>query len=487
MFGKAVSGVMLTLLLIVMLTFAFNIQPAKAEPTTIIVPDDYPTIQEAINHAYNGDTIYVKAGTYYENVVINKALKVVGDDHKSIIYGTFFIETDDVLLRGFKINGGLHGVILKDVKSSSIFDNIIYNNTVGILSYHSINILQDFHANIDISKNLLYNNDYGILISYDINLATENYKCAGYVIRGNCFRKNFHSLYFNYSINLLTLSDGDFVTFGGNVIVANNFENNSYVIEEYIENINLLTTSGRISLELGRNEIFNNNFVFNEYLRSASIRHIGTWNTDVFPPQDGIKTAFEFWDHGYPYGGNYWHNYHHVDENKGFSQDLKGSDGILDKPYQINLLNKDNYPLAGRVYCFYANMPDGLGDFFYVVSNSTIEDFEYFDSNHTIVMHVSNMTADQKAGFCRLTIPHELMLPPYVVKVNGTEVEYETIYENYTEGISIIYFAYEHSMLEIAVIPEFPLTTLLLTFLMFLTILIIFTKKTQDQKSLTST
>lgn len=56
MFRKTVSEIILTPLLIGMLTLVFNVQPAKSEPTTIIVPDDYPTIQEAINNANEGDT-----------------------------------------------------------------------------------------------------------------------------------------------------------------------------------------------------------------------------------------------------------------------------------------------------------------------------------------------------------------------------------------------------------------------------------------------
>lgn len=45
----------------------------------IRVPDDYPTIQEAINAASDGDTVLVAAGTYYENVVINKTIVLIGE------------------------------------------------------------------------------------------------------------------------------------------------------------------------------------------------------------------------------------------------------------------------------------------------------------------------------------------------------------------------------------------------------------------------
>ena len=35
-------------------------------------PGNYSTIQEAINDANNGDTVFVYNGTYYEHVTINK-------------------------------------------------------------------------------------------------------------------------------------------------------------------------------------------------------------------------------------------------------------------------------------------------------------------------------------------------------------------------------------------------------------------------------
>jgi len=46
---------------------------------TIVVPRDYPTIQQAINHAKDGDTIKVLAGVYRENIIVNKSISIIGD------------------------------------------------------------------------------------------------------------------------------------------------------------------------------------------------------------------------------------------------------------------------------------------------------------------------------------------------------------------------------------------------------------------------
>jgi hypothetical protein len=83
-------------------------------------------------------------------------------------------------------------------------------------------------------------------------------------------------------------------------------------------------------------------------------------------------------------------------------------------------------------------------------------------------MHVSNATADQGSGFFRATIPHDLMLPPYNLTINGNPTNYATVYENDT--LSIIYFTYQHSTLEIDIIPELP-TLALLPLFMILTLL----------------
>jgi len=146
---KIVSGIMLTLLLVGMLTSAFNVKPVKAEPKTWIVDDDGPadfhTIQEAINAASAGDTIFVKEGVYYENVVINKTVALLGENNvttiiKAIAFNNILTLTvNNIIIKGFTIDNGTCGLYLKNANNILISDNKITNNLCGVYLNHSSN------------------------------------------------------------------------------------------------------------------------------------------------------------------------------------------------------------------------------------------------------------------------------------------------------------------------------------------------------------
>jgi len=195
----------------ILFVMTLNIQPIKAEPRTWTVDDDgpadYPKVQEAINHANSGDTILVNKGIYYENIVINKSVSLVGEDRDyTIIEGKGFGNVISLIGKSISITGftigysgnkiGDSGINLQNSRDSSISNNKIMNNRDGIGIYaSSFNVISD---------NVIYSNsNYGI----GLFLSSAN------VISSNSISLNsYYGIYLAfYSLN--------------NVIYHNNFNN----------------------------------------------------------------------------------------------------------------------------------------------------------------------------------------------------------------------------------------------------------------------
>jgi len=114
----------------------------QARSETVCVPVEYPTIQEAIDSAANGDTIIVRPGTYFENIdFLGKAITVKSErgPDGTIIDGfqadrvvTFTGgEGADSILDGFTLTNGREvsgGGIYCESSSPTITNNIIYWN-----------------------------------------------------------------------------------------------------------------------------------------------------------------------------------------------------------------------------------------------------------------------------------------------------------------------------------------------------------------------
>jgi len=186
----AVSAVfLLSLLSTARFDFAFSSE-------TIVVPTDFPTIQAAINNASDGDTVFVYNGTYFENVVVNKTIMLVGEDKGTTIIdgdgNTFAIHvaSDNVFMSGFTIRNsgsdtvqvfnvdncnltgntmtdGSVGMYLVNAKGSYIGNNTVSNNNIGIR-------FESCDRNTLENNNVTINQDAGVYVTYSSNIVASS-------------------------------------------------------------------------------------------------------------------------------------------------------------------------------------------------------------------------------------------------------------------------------------------------------------------------
>jgi hypothetical protein len=122
--------------------------PAIGFSATIYVPDDYPTIQDAINASINGDTVIVRPGTYVENIdFMGKAtlvssekgpsVTIIDGDNKERVVNFNSLEGQDSILDGFTITKGFEtttgggGIYCGENTSPLIINNVITLNTTS--------------------------------------------------------------------------------------------------------------------------------------------------------------------------------------------------------------------------------------------------------------------------------------------------------------------------------------------------------------------
>lgn len=230
------------LLFFIIPSFEFNDSTAKSTTTLYVGgkgEGNFSKIQDAIDNASDGYTIFVYSGIYYENVVINKSINLIGEDkNNTIIDGcgkqfTIKFVANNILLRNFTIRNSSNGIYIK-ANNNSIFNCIIEECKNGIL-------LETSDYNV-FKRNIIKNiQEKGIFLKHSYyNEISENFidsKNADgiycYATIGNKIHKNLVKNA-NYSIAYLQssgyISDnfilngrcGITVAFSYNVSVTNN-------------------------------------------------------------------------------------------------------------------------------------------------------------------------------------------------------------------------------------------------------------------------
>ena len=115
---------------------------------TIVVPTDYQTIQQAIDNASAGDTIFVYNGTYAENLIIPINLTLIGEGRDvTVIDGRgadgITVTAADVEIKGFTIHNGSAGIYVEaDDATITVLNNNISGNANGGVQINASNRIE---------------------------------------------------------------------------------------------------------------------------------------------------------------------------------------------------------------------------------------------------------------------------------------------------------------------------------------------------------
>ncbi|MCG2826452.1 MAG: right-handed parallel beta-helix repeat-containing protein [Thermoplasmatales archaeon] len=335
----------------------------------------YDTIQEAIDDANTGDTIEVSDGTYYENIVIDKTLTLIGEDrNNTIIDGSgagdvVYISADWVNVSELTVKNATYrygyGIKIKASNSTISTCNIL-DNGVGIyLNYSSYNkilncnisndpglgLWLDHSSNNLVENCILPNNGGGIEVSH----SSSNNLIVNCTLMGGSNGIRLYSSSNNTTITNCIISDGGTavtIWYSSNNTVTNcNLSNNSRGIAIQGSSANTIKfcdicfndREGILFEYSTANNIQYCNITDNNY--SIYISYSSNYNyihhnNFINNTNNAYDECSNFWDNGIG-EGNYWSDF---DEPSEGAYD-NNTDGIVDTPYMIpGGSNVDNYP-----------------------------------------------------------------------------------------------------------------------------------------------
>jgi len=261
----------------------------------IYVPDDYASIQEAIDAASNDDTIIVRPGTYFENLTVGKPVTIISLDgpETTIIDGgangnrVFVVPANTaglVTLEGFTITNGLTphagaGLSIDSFCEAQIIGNVISGNRSTSGDGGAIYCAQNFPvvAGNVITDNSARNGGAIYLLQEGFG---ENPVIASNHIAGNTASDSGGGIFSDYSSPVITdnvFYDNTTVGGGGGIYQKGNNAlpitiKNNVIINNRVTG-HLVNGGGGVAIEGSHSITFTNNIiVFNSSDNASSGR-----------------------------------------------------------------------------------------------------------------------------------------------------------------------------------------------------------------------
>ena len=242
-------------------------------PITMYVPDDYPTIQEAIDAGttLDGDNIVVRDGVFRQNIIVSKELTIKSENESDQCQlfpqytdeHMILINSNNVTITGFSMNGtgySYASLCCDGFENITITDNWINDTGNGIIFEDVIDarILNNSIENC--SKNPLY----GYRIS-NVSISGNSFSNGGdegaeFSHMDNCTIKNNIAFGNKYS-GVLIRSGND------NVLVENTLDGNGVPGHSSYEDCGLRILSGHNYLIF--NNTMNNNSEYGLFLDAS--------------------------------------------------------------------------------------------------------------------------------------------------------------------------------------------------------------------------
>ncbi|MGD0716516.1 MAG: NosD domain-containing protein [Halobacteriota archaeon] len=305
----------------------------------------YRTISEAVKSAQPGDTVLVGPGTYVENIVVDKPVKVVSTNGESATVvkaadtgkDVFLLSGSGITIQGFTVTSGKMGVAFGHTSNCVLTACVVNGNGFGVY-------LSGATGNL-VSNNNLNGNGFGIYLDGSSGNKLSNNSASNEKGGGGNASLSDGIYMFNSNANNVTRCDlSNNQNFGVSLF---NSKNNAF-------SNNTLSSNAQFGVRL-RDGANNNQFSFNTFKTNAENGVlIGDSQANTFYFNNFLAEKSNFYTQegnninstkklNYTYGGNvfsgfvgnYYSNYVGSDADR---------NGIGDPP-----VGQDKYPLVKPV------------------------------------------------------------------------------------------------------------------------------------------